>query len=223
MCYYYPNDASVQQDSELQAWVEEIFTQAFLGRENSGIHSASPKHRLSRPLVFPLTLAIFEVLLISSPEQTRLKEGLTNREWQRQDPELLHWATTSLSPSGSFLAFKWALPFNLCFLSSMEVFQSYLFIFSPPEVLRDYSWHCSGSESVACKDNALPVVISLQPLTSQPLSNFFGLKHKVCKHLSYSVMSFHSYPAKWYLQLLHFWLYGMGKPTAVWSLFIPDT
>ncbi|GAB1296280.1 Hydroperoxide isomerase ALOXE3 [Apodemus speciosus] len=33
--YYYPSDASVQQDSELQAWVGEIFAQAFLGRENS--------------------------------------------------------------------------------------------------------------------------------------------------------------------------------------------
>ncbi|KAK2111192.1 Hydroperoxide isomerase aloxe3 [Saguinus oedipus] len=33
--YYYPSDASVQQDSELQAWVGEIFAQAFLGRESS--------------------------------------------------------------------------------------------------------------------------------------------------------------------------------------------
>uniref|UniRef100_A0A8C0DSS9 Polyunsaturated fatty acid lipoxygenase ALOX15 n=1 Tax=Balaenoptera musculus TaxID=9771 RepID=A0A8C0DSS9_BALMU len=34
--YYYPSDASVQQDLELQAWVGEIFAQAFLGRESSG-------------------------------------------------------------------------------------------------------------------------------------------------------------------------------------------
>ncbi|XP_015847828.1 hydroperoxide isomerase ALOXE3 isoform X1 [Peromyscus maniculatus bairdii] len=54
--YYYPSDASVLQDSELQAWVGEIFTQGFLGRENSGFPS-----RLCTPgeLVKYLTAIIF--------------------------------------------------------------------------------------------------------------------------------------------------------------------
>ncbi|XP_028635976.1 hydroperoxide isomerase ALOXE3 [Grammomys surdaster] len=54
--YYYPSDASVQQDSELQAWVGEIFAQAFLGRESSGFPS-----RLCTPgeLVKYLTAIIF--------------------------------------------------------------------------------------------------------------------------------------------------------------------
>lgn len=47
MSYYYPNDACVQQDSELQAWVGEIFAQAFLGRESSGIPLCLYLHFLS--------------------------------------------------------------------------------------------------------------------------------------------------------------------------------
>ncbi|NWR26362.1 LOXE3 isomerase, partial [Emberiza fucata] len=35
---YYPGDAAVQQDPELQAWVGEIFTRGFLGRRSSGGH-----------------------------------------------------------------------------------------------------------------------------------------------------------------------------------------
>lgn len=56
MSYYYPSDASVQQDCELQAWVGEIFAQAFLGRESSGFPS-----RLCTPgeLVKYLTAIIF--------------------------------------------------------------------------------------------------------------------------------------------------------------------
>ncbi|XP_058139204.1 arachidonate 12-lipoxygenase, 12R-type [Dasypus novemcinctus] len=34
--YYYPNDAAVEGDPELQCWVQEIFKECFLGRESSG-------------------------------------------------------------------------------------------------------------------------------------------------------------------------------------------
>uniref|UniRef100_A0A8C9EEV3 Arachidonate epidermal lipoxygenase 3 n=1 Tax=Phocoena sinus TaxID=42100 RepID=A0A8C9EEV3_PHOSS len=61
MAYCYPSDASVQQDSELQAWVGEIFAQEFLGQESSGISSPS-----SKPTV-PLGPIMTQFLFIGKP------------------------------------------------------------------------------------------------------------------------------------------------------------
>nr|XP_015195008.1 PREDICTED: arachidonate 8S-lipoxygenase-like [Lepisosteus oculatus] len=35
--HYYPADKDVLEDTELQAWIEDIFTNGFLGRQESGI------------------------------------------------------------------------------------------------------------------------------------------------------------------------------------------
>ncbi|XP_060635914.2 hydroperoxide isomerase ALOXE3-like [Anolis sagrei] len=37
---YYPNDRSVQEDSELKKWMEEVFEKAFMSQETSGIPSS---------------------------------------------------------------------------------------------------------------------------------------------------------------------------------------
>ncbi|XP_016852480.2 hydroperoxide isomerase ALOXE3 [Anolis carolinensis] len=37
---YYPNDCSVQEDCELQKWMEEVFEKGFLAQESSGISSS---------------------------------------------------------------------------------------------------------------------------------------------------------------------------------------
>lgn len=68
--YYYPDDASVQQDSELQAWVGEIFAQAFLGRENSGtllrLYSYHSQALVDPVLILTYLSCINQFLLLKS-------------------------------------------------------------------------------------------------------------------------------------------------------------
>ncbi|XP_021033864.1 arachidonate 15-lipoxygenase B isoform X2 [Mus caroli] len=53
---YYPSDTSVQDDQELQAWVREIFSEGFLGRESSGMPSLLDTQEA---LVQYITMVIF--------------------------------------------------------------------------------------------------------------------------------------------------------------------
>uniref|UniRef100_A0A8C9P216 Arachidonate 15-lipoxygenase type B n=1 Tax=Spermophilus dauricus TaxID=99837 RepID=A0A8C9P216_SPEDA len=53
---YYPNDASVRDDQELQAWVREIFSRGFLDRESSGVPSSLDTQEA---LVRYVTMVIF--------------------------------------------------------------------------------------------------------------------------------------------------------------------
>uniref|UniRef100_A0A9L0JPT1 Arachidonate 15-lipoxygenase type B n=1 Tax=Equus asinus TaxID=9793 RepID=A0A9L0JPT1_EQUAS len=53
---YYPSDVSVCNDSELQAWVWEIFSKGFLGRESSGLPSSLETREA---LVQYVTMVIF--------------------------------------------------------------------------------------------------------------------------------------------------------------------
>ncbi|XP_045841999.1 polyunsaturated fatty acid lipoxygenase ALOX15B isoform X2 [Meles meles] len=53
---YYPSDTAVRDDPELQAWVWEIFSEGFLGRESSGVPSALETREA---LVQYVTMVIF--------------------------------------------------------------------------------------------------------------------------------------------------------------------
>ncbi|XP_058415258.1 polyunsaturated fatty acid lipoxygenase ALOX15B [Diceros bicornis minor] len=53
---YYPSDVSVRDDNELQAWVWEIFSKGFLGRESSGLPSSLETREA---LVQYVTMVIF--------------------------------------------------------------------------------------------------------------------------------------------------------------------
>uniref|UniRef100_A0A8C5D8Y7 Hydroperoxide isomerase ALOXE3-like n=1 Tax=Gouania willdenowi TaxID=441366 RepID=A0A8C5D8Y7_GOUWI len=58
MEHFYPSDADVSKDAELQGWIQEVFTHGFLGNKHSGIPSDFTN---VKDLVKFLTMVIFTV------------------------------------------------------------------------------------------------------------------------------------------------------------------
>ncbi|XP_071771915.1 hydroperoxide isomerase ALOXE3-like [Centroberyx gerrardi] len=56
--YYYPSDSDVRKDSELQAWINEIYIHSFLANKNSGIPTS---FQTVEELIKFITMLIFRV------------------------------------------------------------------------------------------------------------------------------------------------------------------
>ncbi|KAM4633803.1 hydroperoxide isomerase ALOXE3-like [Polymixia lowei] len=81
--YYYPSDSDVCRDSELQAWINDIFTHSFLGKSSSGIPEGF--HTVEEVIKF-ITMVIFRV----SGQHASVQKGQFDyNSWMPNNPLLL--------------------------------------------------------------------------------------------------------------------------------------